>query len=202
MQTDIMVTAPPGSAIRYGGESEVECTCAQNTFAANFQNVINIPQQGCAIPTQFRKVQGGDDIGDGRLHFIYWWESTSGNLNHLLGCFVEESVTHPTDPFLWPAPFPDVQSSDFVRPIRGETGGLQDFHEVPNPGPFRTPFFPNAVTRYQTYQFHCPCHQNDAVVPLMGPLEVTRTVWENPPGYGNWYYTVSKTGSAATMPLP
>src|SRR5688572_5925021 len=111
MLIDIAVTAPPGSAVPYGAALDVDCSCAQNTFTANYQNVINIPQQSCAIPQNYRVLAGPRVLGP-ELQWDYTWDSSSGNVTKadLANCRVGELVTYigqTTPAFVWPAPFPE-----------------------------------------------------------------------------------------------
>jgi len=158
-------------------------------------------QPPCAIPNNFRQT-GANDAGSGTLHFDYAWGSSSGNLADLANCEVGEQVTYNAAelPFASP-PFPAGINppNPTVINVAGNNGGFADNHSTP--GAFVRPYAAATVTASQIYRFHCPCHQSNAWVTLMGPHNIVRSVSQN--ANGSWRFTITKTGSSATInPLP
>lgn len=151
----------------------------------------------CSIPTDFRQVGAGSDVGGGTLHFEYAWSSSSGNLNDLSACEVGERVYgYSSNPFPSP-PFPaNLAPNDPTEiSVAGTNGGFQDNHSTP--GSFVSPFQAASVTASQIYRFRCPCHNSNAWVTLLGPHDIVRSVAEN--GSGGWKFIISKTGASATI---
>lgn len=155
----------------------------------------------CAIPTNFRQT-AASDAGNGTLHFEYAWNSSTGNLADLANCEGGERVDYQAADIPWPSPPFRANISPpnpTILNVPGRDGAAQDNHSTP--GPFVQPYRAASFTASQIYRFHCPCHQNDAWVTLMGPLNITRAVSQNP--NGSWKFTITKSGSSATIdPLP
>ena len=85
-----------------------------------------------ALPTGFEQVDC-EDLGDGRLQFVYRWVSTSGTgerMHDLDGGYVQERVTYPgDDPFVWPAPWDATNRNPLIKGVTpGYVGQLVDIH--------------------------------------------------------------------------
>jgi hypothetical protein len=176
--------------------------CYQRYYdAADYQPVEPV----CAIPTNFRQVGSGTDVGGGTLRFQYAWDSSSNNLTHLSQCEVGEIVDYPGPGprFTWPSPpfgQHDGSSDPTVNNVPGNDGGLIDNHRLDSPT-WVKPYQASSFTATQHYRFRCPCHNNNNYVNLMGPLSIVRSVTQNT--NGTWRFTVTKSGASATInPLP
>lgn len=149
----------------------------------------------CAIPTNFRKVGDGQDLGFGRLRFTYTWDSSTGTKSNLSGCEIGEVVTYPQMPF--PAPFPDINvPNPTVLEVNGAEPSMTDLHETN--GAFRTPFSNATFVAAQIFRYKCSCNGNQWVT-LMGPHNITRTVFQEG---STWKFKIEKHGDTATKNLP
>jgi hypothetical protein len=155
----------------------------------------------CAMPTNFRETSSSD-AGNGTLHFDYAWDSSSGHLRDLRRCRVGEKVDYSASelPFASP-PFPAGLSPENPSIVDdwGDGGVTHDDHSTP--GQFVKPYQAATITATQIYRYRCPCHNNNAWETLVGPHNLIREVAQNP--NGSWKFTITKTGSSATInPLP
>lgn len=150
----------------------------------------------CAVPNNFHQVGAGTDSG-GVLHFDYQWGSSTGNLADLSQCTVGEIVSYPgsSSPYVWAhPPFTRSSTNPTVIDVSATSGSGQDDHLGP---PFATPFSAASFTATQYYRYKCPCANGGNYVNLMGPISIVRSVTQN--ANGSWKYTVTKSGSSATV---
>lgn len=178
-------------------------TDGMDCYSSNYTGSDNAPVQTvCAVPTNFRQVGSGTDIGGGNLRFNYAWDSSTGNLSHLSQCTVGEIVTYPSgNPFSWPSPMVNSSTNPLVINGAATAGVGQDIHSPPNS--FSTPYTAASFTATQNYRFRCPCHNSNNYVTLMGPINIVRAVSQNSGTPVTWRYTVTKSGASATInPLP
>lgn len=167
------------------------------------QSYINV-QPRCAVPTNFHQVGQGTDVGNGRLRFLYAWESSSGNLADLSACTVGEIVTYPgSSPYTFPSPpFPNVTvPNPTITGRPGNEGQFQDNHSTP--GSFVKPYSAASFTATQYYRYSCPCKNGGAFVNLVGPIDIIRSVSRVGFSTPDYKFTITKSGSSATInPLP
>lgn len=157
-------------------------------------------------PTNFRVTYSGD-AGNGDLHVIVAWASTSGDTDDLSDCTVGETVTYPgtSNPYKWPSPPFPVEST--INPTTSTAaatlGSGTDDHDIPGNPPFVLPYSASSFDALQTYWYSCSNVNNGAQVTLWGPNTIARSVSIN--GNSGWKFTVSETGisnSAMINPLP
>ena len=153
------------------------------------------------IPVNFRQV-GVQDTGNGDLKFNYNWDSSDGNTSDLSQCSVREYVTYPgSGNFNWPSPPYDTSGNPTANPtitnppIAATDGGFFDNNLHPG---FQKPYAANTFTATQKFQFSCSGYQGGAWVDFYGPISLTRTISNVPP----WTYTLTKSGSSASVTLP
>jgi hypothetical protein len=156
------------------------------------------PPPSPSTPTNFVQTNVRD-IGNGVLQFSYSWDSTSGSLADLSNCLVRENVTYPgTGGFHWPSPPYAVETAPnptFVT-VAGTDGGFEDQQHAG----FMKPYVFNQFTANQKFQYMCTDVQNGAWRDFPNPPgSIVRTVEQAPIV---WRYTVTKSGSSASMTLP
>jgi len=161
------------------------------------------------VPNNFR-VTGSVDRGNGDLHIVVAWGSTSGDTDDLTACQVGETVTYQgANPY--PLPSPPFPAITFQNPTEASTAATDftgtdehDFGDPAEPPPqFVKPYSSTSFTGKQTYWYSCSNVNNGTRVILWGPNTVTRSVSSN--GSGGWKFTVSETNvpnSATINPLP
>jgi hypothetical protein len=157
----------------------------------------------CAVPTNFHAYSCGDN-GNGDLHFVYTWESTSGSLSDLTMCTVGEIVTYPGTQNPWPAPSPPFPPNTYANPTINDeaatSGTFTDDHLLRDTT-FVKPYSASSYNATQYYRYKCTCSNNGNYVNLQGPLSIARSVSQN--SNGSWKFTVTKSGCSATInPLP
>lgn len=156
-----------------------------------------------AHPTNFGQVGPGQDMGGGRLRFIYRWYSTAGGLTGLEDCKVGERVDYPSgdDPYVWPRPPWDHRTYNPTELLFPATdGSFQDTHE---PGDFIVPYMAKPFSATQNYVYHCDnCMESGVCFVLEGPLSINRQVYWVVPPDSTWRYKVEKSGDSAQMDLP
>ena len=162
-----------------------------------------------AHPVNFRCISASADSG-GMLHYVYAWDSSTGNLADLAGCTIKERVSYEnnvggihgvyenTGQTFYIPPFPFA--GKFADPeIYGGTSGTKgieaDDHYVPSiPG---SPTIPGlyqygAYGALQDYIYtddnSDSNNPNDYIV-LRGPIDIEREVYA--PGI-NWIYRITK----------
>ena len=148
-----------------------------------------------AAPTNFRETYR-EDLGNGVLYFEYMWDSTSGNLAHLSGCYVGEKVDYPgsNDPYCFPSPWTHCCDNPTIIDIDATNGGFADTHY---PGSFSTPYQTASVPATQIYRYKS-CTGNYTT--LMGPISINRYVTGEDE---LWRYSILKSGAYAEIfPLP
>lgn len=182
-----------GRCVWQNGEP-IECYCSPPTP----------PPPSCARPINFRQTLVRD-AGGGNLEFEYYWDSSTGNLNQLSTCSIGEKVDYPGigSPYMRPSPpFPPGGHANPTEiEIGASSGALGDVHFVP-PGNFVKPYVASSYTGSQIYRYKCPCAYGGTWVKILGPLQINRSVSQNP--NGTWKYTVTKPigGQAGINPLP
>jgi hypothetical protein len=170
----------------------------QLPLRALYQNRITAT---CPVPTNFQETGSSDS--NGILYFTLTWGSSSGNLQDLAGCTVNENVSYPGgNPYYFNSP-PYQAGSNWpnptiqpVPPVNAQNDIAYDTHGHPAfQGPYRADYF----TATQYYQYSCTCN-NSSNVPLAGPISITRSVTQN--SNGTWKYTVTKAGVIGSTQLP
>jgi hypothetical protein len=160
----------------------------------------------CAVPTNFHLTNtSGFDAGNGTLHVVYGWQSSTGTLSDLGQCTVAEKVDYNNAdlPFASPPfpaginpPNPTILPSP---PVRGTDGAIQDNHSTP--GAFVKPYSAKTITSTQVYRYTCGCANSGQPVVLYGPLSIVRSVSQN--SDSSWKFVITKDGKSATInPLP
>ncbi len=166
-----------------------------------------------AQPYNFHKISGTDN-GNGSLTFTYGWSSTSGNVGDLGSCYFHERVTYPGgSPYTPPLPFtvpkplsnPTIAPGAYISP--GNDGGIpmtsnlnNDTHYV---WPPVQPYGSQTVTASQQYEFD-DLTTGDLNTVIPGPdstASIVRTVGPRPPYLTPWWYSCTKQGLTAWLPL-
>jgi hypothetical protein len=134
---------------------------------------------------------------NGSLHFVYAWDSSTGNLDGL-NCVVGEIVTYPGgNPYNWPAPMNRSTDNPTAINISARAGGLDDDHFPPYS--FTTPYREASFKAVQRYRYRCD--GSAKFINLTGSITITRSVTQN--ADGTFAYMITKSGSPATInPLP
>lgn len=158
----------------------------------------------CAKIVNFRQ-KSALDTGNGVLEFLYFWDSSTGNLADLKGTFFEE-VTYPGagNPYIpgddppfkqWGFPNPTIEPKP---PIPGSDGVAGDKHSPG--GGFSTPYKAATFSATQNYYYICQCGATCCKVVAKGPITIKRSVIQGLNGV--WQYKIEKDGSSAVMNLP
>jgi len=168
-------------------------------------NAVNMPSgpvsfqvaPATAVPVNFRQT-AVQDAGGGNLKFTYEWDSSTGNLADIATCSAGESVAYPvTGNFNWTSPPYNTSGNPTANPTTGSfpgsDGGFYDNQLHPG---FLKPYVSNSFTATQTFNYKC----GGATVTLVQNISIVRTVQQN--GQSVWTYTVTKSGSSASMTLP
>lgn len=199
-QAGFFFTATTEGWVTYGADLYVYCICAQTygTVSYSDSTYLQRPQpQQCAVPTNFHQTSATSQP-DGTLIFEYAWSSSVGSLSNLSACEVGEIVDYSSADIPWPVPFPpNSPPNPTILMVPGADGDAEDTHSTS--GTFRTPYSAKTFSASQEYGFTCPCHQNNAWTRLMGPHDITRSVFND---NGQWKFLITKTGSAAYKNLP
>jgi hypothetical protein len=156
-------------------------------------------QTVCAVPNNFHQVGSGTN-NSGTLHFVYAWGSSTGNLADLSQCTIGEIVAYPgvTNPYVWPNPPMNASTPNpTVINVPATLGTFNDDHRPPGGG-FVTPFAAASFTAVQQYRYQCPCASTGNFVPLVTGITIARSVSQNS-GQSTWRYTITKSGSSATI---
>lgn len=159
----------------------------------------------CAYPVNFRQDGPGQDIGNGKLKFIYRWDSSNADLGSLSTCTVGELVNYPNNGLRPSPPFPaGAFPNPFISSVNGNLGAMSDTHSPTGgsePYVFVSPYSSSSFTADEIYRYSCGCISNGEYVTLTGSLSIVRSVSASTGS--TWKYTVSKSGSSATIdPLP
>jgi hypothetical protein len=136
-----------------------------------------------------------EERANGELYFEYSWDSTTGNLAHLSGCYVGEKVDYQGgNPFNYPSPpFSGSTPNPTISEIDATYGILRDSHYVPS---FLKPYQAATYTATQNYRFK---DYAGTYTTLMGPISIVRSVT----GGGPWKYSITKSGAYAQIfPMP
>lgn len=155
----------------------------------------------CPVITNFRQT-GTHDAGNGVLHFDYAWDSSTGDLTDLGSCTLSELVQYnaadlPAQSPPFPAGFNPPNPT--ILSVPASDGVAQDNHSVG--APFVKPYVNASFTAVQRYRSTCPCANGGNPVVIDGPINIVRSVNAN--GNGTFNYTITKSGSSATInPLP
>ena len=155
-------------------------------------------QTVCAVPNNFHQVGSGTN-NNGTLHFVYAWDSSTGNLADLSQCTIGEIVAYPgtSNPYVWPNPPMNRSSTNPTVINVAATGGtFNDDHQPPNS--FVMPFQAASFSAVQAYRYQCACASGGNFVNLITGLNIARSVTQNS-GQSTFRYTVTKSGSSATI---
>lgn len=149
-------------------------------------------------PTNYAQTGPGVAQPNGTLHFEYSWQSTTGSLTDLSQCQVGENVKYPgtANPYRWPSPpYNGASPNPTVIWLAATEGGLQDNHSH---AAFLAPYVANVFDATQAYRYRCT--GLDAVsFPNWSNITIERSVADST-GKGCWNYTISKSGSSASVP--
>lgn len=198
-QSIYLTSTTPGTA-----QMQVFAQSGSCNFQQSEPVVVSPP-----VPNNFR-VTGSVDRGNGDLHIIVAWGSTSGDTDDLTACQVGETVTYQgANPY--PLPSPPFPAITFQNPTEASTAATlftgTDEHDFGNPAEpppqFVKPYSDKSFDGTQTYWYSCSNVNNGARVTLWGPNTVTRHISSN--GSGGYKFTVSETNVpnfATINPLP
>lgn len=189
-------------------------SAGQTTLSVSITDINGCPGYGeapvnvtCAVPVNFQ-VLSHSDVGGGVLEMHYAWGSSTGNLNDLSACRVQEVVTFdpPYIPYFdWPSPpFPPGISEHNpgigpVPPINAADGVATDDYLLPSTN-FPQPYSQGSFSSQQTVQYTCPCANGGNPVTFGGPNTITYSVDYSLERY-SWYYSVSGWGGMAILYL-
>lgn len=190
------------SASSVANNIQLSATVSGSVMAQTTFTVVATP--GGAVPVNFRQIDSSD-AGHGTLHFDYKWDSSSGNLADLQYCVVGENVTYPgiKNPFPFPSPPfpPDAYPNPSIANVFANQGSFSDDQMLTPSQTFVKPYGFSTFTATQYYRFACTYYDSGNFHNLMGPNLIVRMVSPNP--NGSWKFTVTKSGSMATInPLP
>jgi hypothetical protein len=168
-----------------------------------FSSTPQVPVTVAATPVNFRQTAVVNQ-GSGVLKFTYEWDSSTGNLDDLSQCQVQELVAYPGgNPFVWPSPpyaSGNTTSNPLAYPnpgIPATDGGTYDVQDHPG---FQKPYASSDFTASQTFQFSCSNYYLGFWQTFpWGPAPIVRTVQQS--GV-TWNYTITKSGSSAGTPPP
>lgn len=152
-----------------------------------------------AVPTNFH-LSPGQDMGNGVLRFNETWDSSSGNLQDLSNCKVNELVAYPgsNDPYHWPDPAWVWQTPNpTIDGVNAAGGGTTDEQD---PGLFDDYIVKEvSFDASQIYYYVCSLPTTGSTA-LMGNITITRDVKQVlPDGQPCAKYTVTKLGSSASF---
>ena len=154
-----------------------------------------------AKPTNMRQTYV-EDLGNGVLHFVYDWNSTTGDKADLYNCKVREKVDYPGgNPYYWPSPpwaggYHVDNPTLLPNPPGPATAGHgEDYH---SPGTLTPPYQPASFSATQVYQY---CGPSGNWETLLSIGSIQRFVIDE--GGGLWRYSIIKSGAYAEIfPLP
>ena len=156
----------------------------------------------CPVPVNFYQDGPGTDVGSGTLHFVYRWDSSTGNKSDLQACSIYERVDYNPNDIPFPSPpFQALspQNPSFKGPFAANIEGITDDHTTP--GGFVAPYREATVNASQMEYYTCPCANGGNPVTIFEGLAIVRAVTSN--GNGTWRFVITKNGSSATVnPLP
>jgi hypothetical protein len=171
-----------------------------------------------AVPVNFRTAAVNKNPSSypiGTLEFVYYWDSSTGNIADLANCSVGEIVYYPvqspdpthyrwtqppytqpvpqtTNPFLSSAPATNILNAPY-----NHAGAVDDHYYAG----FQTPYAPDNFTVNQYYRFQCSNYQSGAWTNMVGPISIQRTVTHN--ANGTWRYDIYKSGQTNSVnPMP
>lgn len=152
----------------------------------------------CAIPTNLQQSGPGRDAGNGTLHFDYTWQSSTGNLQDLSACHIQERVQYPGSGLTYTFPSPPYPAISASNPTLNEVnpvaGGMTD--DQLTPGQFVKPYAFSPISATQVYRFWCSCYQSGNWQSLINnPLNLYRQV-TNQLIPGVWVFQVCKDNTS------
>ena len=174
-----------------------------NVSGSNSDDSVSFAVVSIPVPINFQQT-ATRDLGNGDLHFVYSWASSTGHLSDLDNCQVGEEVFFTgSNPFTFPPPFPaDSSPNPTVNNVPGTDPGLQDDNWLSPSTTFVAPYFAKTFTANQTFRYECSNYQLGNWNTVLGPLPIVRTVSEN--SNNSWKFTVTKptNGTATINPIP
>jgi hypothetical protein len=163
-------------------QTEIFCS-----LAGDFSNNAPGPH-----PVNFT-VKSWVDVGEGDLHIVWTWASSTGTQSDLSGCTINETVTYPgNSPYVWQAPFPSITINP--NPTTGSVPGtdttLVDDHDLGSPPNtnFQKPYSTASFNAVQTITYSCTHGTSTTKGTLFGPANVKRSINQNP--NLSWAFTV------------
>ncbi len=163
-----------------------------------------------AQPYNFQQTSVTDN-GDGSLTFTYGWSSTDGNLGSLGSCYFHERVTYPGgNPYIIPAPFSYARSlpNPTVAPGTGTSGLVMtttsNNSDIQHTWTPVAPYTNATITAQQQYEYDdVATGVSNTIIPGpgSGPFSITRTIAPRPPYAVYWWYSCTKQGTTAWLPL-
>jgi len=151
----------------------------------------------------------------GTLEFVYYWDSSTGNIADLANCSVGEIANYPVQspdpthyhwtqpPYTQPVPqttnpFPSSAPATNILNAPYNHAGAVDDHYYAG---FQTPYAPDNFTVNQYYRFQCSNYQSGAWTNMVGPISIQRTVTHN--ANGTWRYDIYKSNQTNSVnPMP
>lgn len=170
------------------------CSCSP-TSRRNFDDPFI--SSSCPYPINFKQTSSWN-LGEGRIRFYYTWESSSGNLDDLGRCIMEENVDYiGGNPFVPANPPFDGWSLPNPTNLRVDPtlGWAYDTHEH---GDFVKPYRSVGFTATQVYRYRTNCMPSSSYIIQMGPHNIDRSVYQ----VGDqWIYKIEKNGVASRLDL-
>lgn len=156
-----------------------------------------------AIPVNFT-ASAPTNAANGAISFTYTWKSSSGNIQDLSSCTIDEQVAYPTlaNPYIWPYPMNQSSTNPTIITGRGNAGGFTDNQGAPDA--YYTPYSPGgSFTATQSYNWECPLYNNGNYqsFPSFSNVSITRSVNQNATTQ-LWQYQATKSGDTNTVVLP
>jgi len=146
-------------------------------------------------PVNFHQVGPATRPHEGWLHFKYEWESSTGIMNDLSSCYIQEVVTQQGGnpyPLPWPFYWYDPIANPFYGPTyNADVNTIEDDNRPYNIG---KPFSSVTVASTQRFRYRCGTH---AFVNFPVVYTIVRTI--RPNSNGGWKYTIAKAGESAEI---
>lgn len=153
----------------------------------------------CAIPINFRQTSESN-LTDGTLHFVYQFDSSTGNTADLAGCTVGETVFYPggQNPYVWPLPMVARTNNPDVHQSTGNNAFTPDNNSPPSS--YQKPYAYAHFTATQRFWWICPCFQNGQLQTFVPDVTIDRKVFQDTDSI--WKYQIQKSGYTNKVALP
>jgi hypothetical protein len=190
----------------WGGQGFMPAPGANPTANATVQ-IRGAGAPRCGVPVNFRQfgIAQCYQVSDprGRLRLYFTWDSSTGDRQHLQGCYIREAVRYPGGPTPPSPPFPNYTFQ--YPPATGVSATnelMSDDHDPPS-GEFVRPYSESTFSARQDYEYRCQCQGTEEWTVFDGfrNLLIERKVTSDN-GTSPWRYEVRTQGEVCSFPLP